>query len=103
MKSVTALPEFASLTEDDIEQALDQLDGLDDEALANSMDVHPILRELERLIAAYSDRFEELCESSDEFPVDVLSYEPELPIEQAAFDIFSDALHDSLQAEDDEE
>ncbi len=101
MNSVKTLPEFASLTEKDIEQALDKLDELSEEELAEN--VHPILAELERLIGAYSERFEALCNEHGEVPAEILTFEPEKPIEQTAFDIFSDALHDSLQEEDNQE
>jgi len=99
MDQVSAKPEFASLTEEDIENALDILD----EAPENELNVHPILAELERLIQAYSERFEALCDEKDGFPEELIDYEPKLPIERAAYDIFSDALHDSLQAADEDE
>lgn len=35
-------------------------------------------------------------------PEEALTYKPRTPIEQVAFDIFTDALHDSLMDEDDE-
>ncbi len=98
MNSVKTRPEFAALSEDDIEKALDQLDDLDENEL-NTV-VNLILGELERLIGAYSERFETLCEQAGEVPPEILTFEPENAIEQAAFDIFSDALHDSLQEED---
>ena len=62
----------------------------------------PIVLEVERLIAAYSDRFDELCKENGEVPEEALTYKPRTPIEQVAFDIFTDALHDSLMDEDDE-
>ena len=61
-----------------------------------------IVLEVERLIAAYSDRFDELCKENGEVPEEALTYKPRTPIEQVAFDIFTDALHDSLMDEDDE-
>lgn len=99
MRSVTTTPEFAALTPDDIETALDELDGMDENSLEAS--TSPVLRELERLIAAYSERFEELCSADGEVPQDVLTFEPESHIQQAAFEIFMDALHDSMQEDDD--
>ena len=51
---------------------------------------------------AYSDRFDELCKENGEVPEEALTYKPRTPIEQVAFDIFTDALHDSLMDEDDE-
>ena len=49
-----------------------------------------------------SERFEELCDEKDGFPEEMLDFEPVHAIERAAYDIFSDALHDSLQEADDE-
>jgi len=103
MKQVATLPEFASLTEEEIERALDQLDAAADADSTDELAVHPLLRELERLIAAYSERFEALCKERDEFPEELLTFEPDKPIEQIAYDIFSDALHDSLQEADEDE
>ena len=57
---------------------------------------------MERLIAAYSDRFDELCKDTGEVPEEALTYKPRTPIEQVAFGIFTDALHDSLMDQDDE-
>lgn len=99
MRSVTTTPEFADLTPSDIELALDELDGMDENSLEAS--TSPILQELERLIAAYSERFEELCSADGEVPQEVLTFEPDSHIQQAAFEIFMDALHDSMQEEDD--
>ena len=103
MKNVSTLPEFMSLTEEDIERALDQLDAEPEAGESAEIAVHPLLREIERLIEAYSKRFEELCGESGDFPEELLSFEPERPIERAAYDIFSDALHDSLQEADEDE
>lgn len=100
MKSITTLPQFATITHDDIEKALDELDGLEEDALESH--TSPVLRELERLIGAYSERFEELCTEEGEVPEGVLDFEPETPIQEAAFEIFMDALHDSMQEEDDD-
>lgn len=99
MKSITTLPEFVEITHGDIEAALDELDGMDEAAL--EAHTSPVLRELERLIGAYSERFEELCTKEGEVPDGVLDFEPETPIQEAAFEIFMDALHDSMQEEDD--
>ena len=43
-----------------------------------------------------------LCKENGEVPEEALTYKPRTPIEQVAFDIFTDALHDSLMDEDDE-
>lgn len=100
MRSVTTLPEFAALTDADIEKALDSLDGMDESALA--LETSPVLQELERLIGAYSQRFEELCTEEGEVPDGILDFEPESPIQEAAYDLFMDALHDSMQDDDED-
>ena len=100
MDQVKTLPEFAGLTEEQIDEALDSMDDAVDDGDAGS--IHPVLNELERLIAAYSERFEQLVGERDGFPEDLLSFEPDKPIERVAYDIFSDALHDTLQEQDDE-
>lgn len=100
MQSITTTPEFAALNDDDIESALNELDGMDENAL--NANTSPVLRELERLIGAYSDRFEALCSTDGEVPEGLLTFEAESSIQQAAYDIFMDALHDSMQEEDDE-
>lgn len=129
MKTVIAKPEFAGLTEDQVIDAIDayeaQVDeyyaskgdeegcgcgcGHDDEGSCEDCDEadvipsdDPIVLEVERLIAAYSDRFDELCKENGEVPEEALTYKPRTAIEQIAFDIFTDALHDSLMDEDDE-
>ena len=103
MKEITTLPEFAALTEEEIEHALDLLDADPDAADGRELDIHPLLQELERLIGLYSERFEVLCGECDDFPEEILTFEPDKPIERVAYDIFCDALHDSLQAADDGE
>ena len=100
MHTVNTLPEFAALSDEEIDKALDALDAEPKDSSA--LDVHPILTEIERLIQAYSDRFEELVDEQGGIPEDLLSFEPDKPIERVAYDIFSDALHDTLQEEDDE-
>ena len=129
MKTVVTKPEFTGLTEEQVIDAIDayeaQVDALyanddedadadgegcacchDDEGSCEDCEViesdDPIVQEVERLIAAYSDRFDELCKDTGEVPEEALTYKPRTPIEQVAFDIFTDALHDSLMEEDDE-
>ena len=122
MKTVVVKPEFAGLTEEQVIDAIDAYEAQVDEYYANKGDEEecgcgcshdegscddsdgdvipsddPIVLEVERLIAAYSDRFDELCKENGEVPEEALT-----PIEQVAFDIFTDALHDSLMDEDDE-
>ncbi len=124
MKTIASKPEFIGLTEDKVLDAIDayeaQVDayyaekgepcgcgcGQHEEGCCEDEDVipsdDPIVQEVERLIAAYSDRFDELCKEHGEVPEEALTYKPAAPIEQIAFDIFTDALHDSLMDEDDE-
>lgn len=108
MKTVVVKPEFAGLTEEQVIDAIDAYEAQVDEYYANKGDDDvipsddPIVLEVERLIAAYSDRFDELCKENGEVPEEALTYKPRTPIEQVAFDIFTDALHDSLMDEDDE-
>ena len=127
-RSVVVKPEFAGLTEEQVIDAIDAYEAQVDEYYANKGDEEecgcgcshddegscedsdddvipsddPIVLEVERLIAAYSDRFDELCKENGEVPEEALTYKPSTPIEQVAFDIFTDALHDSLMDEDDE-
>ena len=127
MKTVVVKPEFAGLTEEQVIDAIDAYEAQVDEYYANKGDEEecgcgcshdegscedsdddvipsddPIVLEVERLIAAYSDRFDELSKENGEVPEEALTYKPRTPIEQVAFDIFTDALHDSLMDEDDE-
>ena len=115
MKTVVAKPEFAGLTEEQVIEAIDAYEAQVDEYYASKDgeegcgcgcgnggccgdgddDVipsdDPIVLEVERLIAAYSDRFDELCKENGEVPEEALTYKPRTPIEQVAFDIFTDA------------
>lgn len=128
MKTVAAKPEFAGLSEEQVVDAIDAYEaqveahyanqgeeegacacGHDDEGSCEDCDEDdeirsddPIVQEVERLIEAYSQRFDELCRDNGEVPEEALTYKPSNPIEQVAFDIFTDALHDSLMDEDDE-
>lgn len=130
MKTVTAKPEFAGLSEEQVVDAIDAYeaqveayyanqgeeeegcacgcghdgegsceDGDEDDEITSD---DPVVQEVERLIEAYSQRFDELCRDNEEVPEEALTYKPRNPIEQVAFDIFTDALHDSLMDEDDE-
>ena len=95
MKTITTTPEMAILTEDAVLAALDELED-------NPDSTNPIVMEVERLVEAYTARFEEKCRLSQEVPEDALLYEPQSPVEQVAFDIFTEALHDSLLEADEE-
>ena len=61
------------------------------------------MREVGRLISEYTARFDDYCEHSEEIPESVFTYEPEPAIERIAYGIFTDAVHDALQEEDDSE
>jgi len=93
MHTVKTKPEFESVTDDNIDDALDILEN-DPE----SQD--PLLLELDRLIESYAAVFEGQVQEGEEVSPHVLEYVPEHLIEQAAFDIFLEALHDTMQEMD---
>ena len=99
MKTVVVKPEFAGLTEEQVIDAIDAYEAQVDEYYANKGDEEecgcgcshdegscedsdddvipsddPIVLEVERLIAAYSDRFDELCKENGEVPEEALTY-----------------------------
>lgn len=98
MHHIVPRPEFAALTEEQVESALDAFE-------AHPEIRQPIALEVQRLIEAYSAYLDQQCRQGKEIGEEILLYEPATPIEQAAYDIFSEALHDSLleAAEEDEE
>ncbi len=96
MKTITTTSAFTALTEDEIFEAFDTLE-------TNPETDHPVIVEIERLVGAYSDRFEALCANNHELIEEILRYEPEHTIEQVAYEIFSEALYDSLLDADDED
>ena len=66
---------------------------------------NPIVNEVARLINEYTTRFDELVEKTGEnedLPEEIFTYEPEIIIERVAYEIFMDAVHDSMQEADDE-
>lgn len=93
MHTVKTKQEFVSVTDDAIDDALEKLEN-DPE----SQD--PILLELDRLIESYAAAFEAQVKEGEEISEDILEYIPEHLIEQAAFDIFLEALHDTMQEMD---
>lgn len=116
MNTIKTLPEFAALSELEINAALDAYDdsveeehsscgGGEENELAPAS---PVVAEVFRLIRAYTDRMNTLItqakESNKELPenflADMLAYEPEAPIERVAFDFVTDAILD--EEEDDE-
>ena len=94
MKTVVVKPEFAGLTEEQVIDAIDAYEAQVDEYYANKGD--------EEECGCGCSHDEGSCEDSDDDPEEALTYKPRTPIEQVAFDIFTDALHDSLMDEDDE-
>ena len=116
MNTVKTLPEFASLSELEINAALDAYDdsveeehsscggGEENEPAPSS----PVVAEVFRLIRAYTDRMNTLIveakaqnrEISENFLAEIFAFEPEAPIERVAFDFVTDAVLD--EEEDDE-
>ena len=124
MKTVAAKPEFAGLTEEQVVDAIDAYEaqveayyanqgqeeegcacgcGHDDEGSCEDCDEDdeiksddPIVQEVERLIEAYSQRFDELCRDSGALPEEALPPKPSHPIEPVAFDSLTDAFPISL-------
>ena len=105
MKNVKPNPEFVALSEQEIVKALDayeaQFEGEEDEG-ADLTPSDPVVAEVARWIGEYTNRFDEYCNEYEELPEEVLAYEPDTAIERVAFEIFTDAVHDALQEEDDE-
>ncbi len=86
-----------NLTEDEIVAALDDVDS-------DIEPENPIVKEVARLINEYTNRFDEIItEAGDEgdLPEEIFEYEPEIIIERVAYEIFMDAVHDSMQEADD--
>lgn len=106
MKNVKPNPEFVALSEEEIVKALDayeaQFEGDEDSAEEDLAPADPVVAEVARLISEYTSRFDEYCNEYEELPEEVLAYEPDTAIERVAFEIFTDAVHDALQDEDDE-
>ena len=116
MKSVKTLPEFAAISELEINAALDAYDDAMEEEhsscggceASEENPTNPVVAEVFRLITAYTDRMNELIvaakdqdkEISESFLADLLSFEAESPIERVAFDFVADAVFD--EGEDEE-
>ena len=115
MNSIKTQPEFAAISELEINAALDAYDDSVEEehsscggCEAEENIASPIVAEVFRLIRAYTDRMNDIIveakeqnkEISDSFLADMLSFEPEAPIERVAFDFVTDAV---LDEDDDEE
>ena len=116
MNTVKTLPEFAAISELEINAALDAYDDSMEEEHSScggceaSEDnaTSPVVAEVFRLIRAYTDRMNELIveakdqnkEIDDSFLADMLSFEAEAPIERIAFDFVTDAVLDEGDDED---
>lgn len=106
MKTIKTTPEFMNLQENEIVDALDAFENLFDneEDIDPSVEPeNPIVTEVARLINEYTNRFDELLAKSEdgELPEEIFDYEPEIVIERVAYEIFMDAVHDSMQDADD--
>ncbi len=106
MKTIKTTPEFMNLQENEIIDALDAFENLFDneEDIDPSVEPeNPIVTEVARLINEYTNRFDELLAKSEdgELPEEIFDYEPEIVIERVAYEIFMDAVHDSMQDADD--
>lgn len=113
MHTVTTDEIFAALSKEEVDAALKRYDAeiarYDAQSPAEkALDSNPpepddpIAREIARLLGCYIERFQALCKEKGEVPEEALLYKPASPIEQAAFAIFAEALHDSLQDMDTE-
>ncbi len=103
MNQVKAGAEFLNLGEEEILAALDRFEEADEDCADEGEPEDPIVREVGRLISEYTARFDDYCANSEEIPDEVFTYEPEIVIERIAYGIFTDAVHDALQEEDDED
>lgn len=108
MKSIKTTPEFMNLEENEIIEALDAFENLfsDDDDVDPSIEPeNPIVSEVARLINEYTNRFDELLANNEdgELPEEIFEYEPEIIIERVAYEIFMDAVHDSMQDADEYE
>ncbi len=103
MKTIHSTPEFLSLTEDQVNKALDDFESQfpdDGEMDPDYESQDPIVNEVARLIAAYTDRLDEICGTDDDWLTHVMDYQPVFAIESVAYDIFRDALDDQLDEMD---
>ena len=108
MKSISTLPEFASLSELEIQSALDAYDAMPGQDNDDAAPENPIVREFFRLVNAYTERFDEILSASKKenddpqaFLEDIFNYEPPNAIEREAFDFFYSVYEDALRDMDD--
>ena len=114
MNTVRTLPEFAQLSDLEIQAAINAYDAAADNAPASSgddtdiLEENPIAGEFLRLVNAYTERMDELIrkekdtrgELSENFLADLLAYEPESNMERAAFDFVTGIFLDLDDGED---
>ena len=121
MNTVRTLPEFAGLSELEIQAAIDAYDaaaesapetgGEDasaEDAEDDLLEQNPIAGEFLRLVNAYTERMDELIraekdsrgELSEGFLAGLLSYEPKTAMERAAFDFVTGIFLDVDDGED---
>ena len=117
MKTVKTLPEFAAVSELEVNAALDAYDDSMEEEHSScggceaneDNPTSPVVAEVFRLIRAYTDRMNDLIvlekeqnkEISESFLADLLSFDAEAPIERIAFDFVADAVFDEGDDEED--
>ncbi|MEG2140047.1 MAG: hypothetical protein RRY20_04600 [Bilophila sp.] len=77
-------------------------DESEDEDEDEGEEEDPIVCEVDRLVNAYAARLDAYCREHGEVPEEALLYKPTTPIEQIAFQIFSEALQDALMDEGDD-
>ena len=122
MNTVRTLPEFAGLSELEIQAAIDAYDAAaesapeadgeaadgDDGQDDDLLEQNPIAGEFLRLVNAYTERMDELIrtekdsrgELSEGFLAGLLSYEPQTAMERAAFDFVTGIFLDVDDGED---
>ena len=118
MNTIKTLPEFAGLSELEIQAAIDAYDAAADSAPESAqgdevkdddlLEQNPIAGEFLRLVNAYTERMDELIraekdsrgELSEGFLAGLLSYEPSTAMERAAFDFVTGIFLDVDDGED---
>ena len=107
MKTIKTSPEFADLDEATILAAIDKYEGATEDAPDNGQaelpePEDPIVDEVARLISEFTNKFDSYYATSPDKLDKILDFEPEHAIEKIAYEIFSDALFDTLQDEFDD-
>ncbi len=99
MKSVIPNPTFLHMSQQEVS---DRLDAWEESPTHSTPVDDPVVAEVERLIAGYAARLDSFCRQYGTIPEDALLCHPTSGIEQVAFAIFTEALHDSLMDADEE-